>query len=158
MFIVPGLDPAFPEFRLAGPGARISSGDAKYVEIIHTNAGLLGFLPAIGDVDFYPNGGMKQHGCLVDVGGACSHARSYWYFAESINSPVGFQGKSCSSFLRFKMGLCNHSHTSIMGGHKPLFSASGTYYLVTNPSFPFAVRRWWAPRDPQGSVRLTINR
>ncbi|XP_011878188.1 PREDICTED: pancreatic triacylglycerol lipase-like [Vollenhovia emeryi] len=135
---VVGLDPALPGFSLAGPGSRISSGDAKYVEIIHTNGGLLGFLAAIGDVDFYPNGGQRQLGCVVDVGGACSHARSYRFFAESINSAVGFHGRSCSSYLRFKLGLCNGSQTSIMGGHKPLLSARGNYYLMTNPSFPYA--------------------
>ncbi|XP_011644471.1 pancreatic triacylglycerol lipase-like [Pogonomyrmex barbatus] len=133
-----GLDPALPGFNLAGPGSRISSGDATYVEIIHTNGGLLGFLTPIGDVDFYPNGGQKQVGCLVDVGGACSHARSYMFFAESIISDVGFHGRSCSSFVRFKLGLCKDQPTSIMGGHKPLFSARGNYYLMTNPSFPFA--------------------
>ncbi|TGZ51575.1 hypothetical protein DBV15_11012 [Temnothorax longispinosus] len=292
---VVGLDPALPGFSRAGPGSRISVGDAKYVEIIHTNGGRLGFLTAIGDVDYYPNGGKRQpgcrvdpagacshdlafkyfaesinsevlpddiftsldyelfqdkvmyvyddnenlvkltlddtgndedgddgniasrvsfflynkdnvndpkplyvndeaalknsnfdpakptrfithgwtdsgkspvcilirdaylghkdynmcirdspnggerqHGCRVDPGGACSHARSYKFFAESINSEVGFHGKSCTSFHRFIKGLCKDSHASIMGGHKPLFSAHGTYYLNTNPSSPFA--------------------
>jgi pimeloyl-ACP methyl ester carboxylesterase len=135
---VVGLDPALPGFNLAGPGSRISSGDAKYVEIIHTNGGLLGFLAPIGDVDFYPNGGIKQLGCLLDLVGACSHARSFKFYAESINSQVGFYGKRCSSFIKFKLGLCKDSHTSIMGGNKPLFSANGNYYLMTNPSSPFA--------------------
>ncbi|XP_071644563.1 pancreatic triacylglycerol lipase-like isoform X2 [Temnothorax longispinosus] len=135
---VVGLDPALPGFSRAGPGSMISSDDAKYVEIIHTNGGLLGILAAIGDVDYYPNGGERQHGCRVDPGGACSHARSYKFFAESINSEVGFHGKSCTSFHRFIKGLCKDSHASIMGGHKPLFSAHGTYYLNTNPSSPFA--------------------
>ncbi|KAL0123781.1 hypothetical protein PUN28_005949 [Cardiocondyla obscurior] len=138
---VVGLDPALPNFHLAGPGSRISSGDAKYVEIIHTNAGLLGYLVPIGDVDFYPNGGKKQIGCPVDVSGACSHARSYRYFAESINSQVGFHGKNCKSYRRFKLGLCKNSHSSIMGGHKPLFSANGVYYLITKSSAPFAKLR-----------------
>lgn len=137
-FIVPGFDPALPGFNLAGPGSRISSGDAKYVEIIHTNGGLLGFLAAIGDVDFYPNGGQKQLGCLLDVGGACSHARSFRFYAESINTHTGFHGKSCSTFIRFKLGLCKNEASSIMGGHKPLFSARGNYYLMTKPSSPFA--------------------
>ncbi|XP_011691720.1 PREDICTED: pancreatic triacylglycerol lipase-like [Wasmannia auropunctata] len=133
-----GLDPALPGFALAGSGARISSGDAKYVEIIHTNGGLLGFLVAIGDVDYYPNGGKKQIGCLVDPGGACSHARSYKFYAESLNSQVGFHGRHCSSYGRFKLGLCNNERTSIMGGNKPLFSANGNFYLTTKWSSPFA--------------------
>ncbi|KAL6432562.1 hypothetical protein ACFW04_006852 [Cataglyphis niger] len=135
-FVV-GLDPAFPGFSLAGPGSRISSDDAEYVEIIHTNGGLLGFLTAIGDSDFYPNGGERQAGCLVDPGGACSHARSYRFFAESISSPLGFHGRSCSDFVRFKMGLCNDQHTSLMG-HKSQLHARGNYYLLTNSNSPYA--------------------
>ncbi|XP_012531824.1 pancreatic triacylglycerol lipase [Monomorium pharaonis] len=138
--LVIGLDPAWPGFSAAGPGSRISSGDAMYVEIIHTNGGVLGFLHAIGDADFYPNGGEKQLGCRVD---ACSHARSFRFYAESITSQVGFHGKSCSTFLRFKMGLCDDGHSSIMGGHKPLKSARGNYYLHTNPSPPFASGPHW---------------
>ncbi|XP_018317283.1 phospholipase A1 [Mycetomoellerius zeteki] len=136
---VVGLDPALPGFRLAGPGSRISKDDANYVEIIHTNGGVLGYLAAIGNIDFYPNGGQKQVGCGVDLGGSCSHSRSYQYFAESITSHIGFLGKSCDSFSQFKSGLCNDTQASIMGGHKPLFRANGTYYLITNPSSPFAI-------------------
>lgn len=136
--IIAGLDPALPGFRFAGPGYRISADDAKYVEIIHTNGGLLGFLRPIGDADFYPNGGKAQEGCLVDPGGACSHARSYKFFAESLTSQLGFHGKSCDSFMRFKLGFCNSLQTSIMGGHKQVFHARGKYYLMTKASFPFA--------------------
>jgi len=139
-FIVPGLDPALPGFRSSESGSRISKNDASYVEIIHTNGGWLGYFTAIGDIDFYPNGGQKQVGCGVDLGGSCSHSRSYQYFAESITSHVGFLGRSCDSFSKFKSGLCNNTHASMMGGHKSLFRPSGTYYLVTNPSSPFAIK------------------
>ncbi|GAB1868327.1 phospholipase A1 [Camponotus japonicus] len=135
-FVV-GLDPALPGFYLAGPGSRISSGDAQYVEIIHTNGGLLGLLRAIGDSDFYPNGGQKQVGCLLDIGGACSHARSFRFFAESISSQLGFHGRSCNNFIQFKRGLCNDRPTSLMG-HKSQLHARGNYYLLTNSKFPFA--------------------
>ncbi|KMQ93906.1 pancreatic triacylglycerol lipase [Lasius niger] len=135
-FIV-GLDPALPGFYLAGPGSRISNDDAQYVEIIHTNGGLLGFSAAIGDSDFYPNGGKSQSGCLLDIGGACSHARSYKFFAESIDSSLGFHARKCSSFRHFKKGLCNNEHISLMG-HKLELHAQGNYYLETNSKFPFA--------------------
>lgn len=138
MYHFPGLDPALPGFRLAGPENRISTDSAKYVEIIHTNGGLLGFLEAIGDADFYPNGGEAQPGCLlIDLGGACSHARSYRFYAESITSQLGFHGRSCTSFRRFQKGFCNSLATSIMG-HKRLFRARGKYYLTTKATFPFA--------------------
>lgn len=133
----PGLDPALPGFSTASPGSRISSEDAQYVEIIHTNGGLLGFAKSIGDSDFHPNGGKSQNGCLMDIGGACSHARSYKFFAESIDSSLGFHGRSCSSFVRFKKGLCDDQDTSLMG-HKSHLHARGNYYLLTNSKFPFA--------------------
>jgi len=63
------------------------------VEIIHINGGLLGFLAAIGNVDFYPNGSEKQLGCVMDPGDVCSH--THRFFAESINS----HEKSYNSFL-----------------------------------------------------------
>jgi len=144
--VVSGLDPALPGFSLAGPGFRVSSGDAKYVEIIHTNGGLLGFMAAIGDIDFFPNGGSRQIGCIVDIGGACSHARSFRFFAESITSDVGFHGRNCNTFLRWKLGFCRKQRTSLMGGHKRLFNAHGNYFLSTRSTFPFA--KGMFARDP----------
>ncbi|KMQ84535.1 pancreatic triacylglycerol lipase, partial [Lasius niger] len=134
---VAGLDPALPGFNLAGPGSRISRSDAQYVEIIHTNGDQLGFSTPIGDSDFYPNGGKMQSGCLEDVGGACSHARSYIYFAESIDGLLGFHARKCSSFARFISGLCKNRDTSLMG-HKLQSYARGTYFLLTNLISPFA--------------------
>ncbi|KAF7398913.1 hypothetical protein HZH66_006810 [Vespula vulgaris] len=86
-----GLDPALPGFNGAKIGSRISQ-------------------------DFYPNGGIRQAGCIIDVGGACSHLRAYQFFAESINSKVGFHAKKCSSYWRYKLGLCNRKLSLIMGG------------------------------------------
>ena len=131
------MDPALPLFALAGPGSRISTDDAQHVEIIHTNAGLLGYLSAIGKADFYPNGGKKQIGCLIDVGGACSHARSYEYFAESITTDSGFYGMKCKSYLSFRLGTC-HGDKGLMGGPKPYLPYTGSYYLATKRSNPFA--------------------
>lgn len=34
----------------------LQRGDAVFVDIIHTNAGILGIKEARGDADFYPNG------------------------------------------------------------------------------------------------------
>ncbi|KAL2730514.1 phospholipase A1 VesT102-like [Vespula maculifrons] len=133
-----GLDPALPGFNGAKIGSRISQGDANYVEIIHTNGGILGYSNSIGDVDFYPNGGIRQAGCIIDVGGACSHLRAYQFFAESINSKVGFHAKKCSSYWRYKLGLCNRKLSLIMGGRKKNFTVKGVFYLDTNAFSPFA--------------------
>ena len=104
---------------------------------LSTNGGELGYLKPIGDVDYYPNGGMKQPGCLVDAGGACSHARSYSYFAESINTKVGFLSVRCNNDALFLTGLCKQP-TSLMGGIEPHFNVTNSYYLKTNSLSPYA--------------------
>lgn len=57
-----GLDPARP---LIKPGNvnRLDSGDAKAVQVIHTNAGHYGESGKLGHVDFCMNGGRKQPYC-----------------------------------------------------------------------------------------------
>lgn len=37
----------------------LQRGDAQFVDIIHTNVGILGIKEPRGDVDFYPNGSVK---------------------------------------------------------------------------------------------------
>lgn len=132
------MDPALPNFVNAGRGARVSKGDASYVEVIHTNAGLLGYDSSIGDIDFYPNGGSSQAGCVVDVGGVCSHPRSFEYFAESINSAAKFWGVQCNNYNNFLKGGCKSNARAVMGGQKTSFRDKGTYYLNTNSKAPFA--------------------
>ena len=63
-----GLDPAGPFFSLNDTTTRLDPSDGDFVDIIHTNGGTLlgdelGFLPPIGHIDFYPNGGQFQPGC-----------------------------------------------------------------------------------------------
>ncbi|XP_017879823.1 phospholipase A1-like [Ceratina calcarata] len=138
------LDPARPNFLFVSPGNRVSRGDAKYVEVIHTNAGLLGYTYSIGDVDFYPNGGFQQNGCGiagVDIEGSCSHSRAYEYYAESINSDLGFVGRKCGSYKDFQVDKCELNGTAIMGGVTPKFNVTGNYYLNTLSKAPFAKGR-----------------
>ncbi|KAJ8683778.1 hypothetical protein QAD02_019570 [Eretmocerus hayati] len=137
---VVGLDPALPLFTGEGPDGRISTEDAHHVEVIHTNAGFLGYMHAIGMADFYPNGGSHQLGCVIDIGGACSHARSYEYFAESITSQTGFYGRRCRNFLEMKLGKCEGG-IARMGGLRDQLPFTGTYYLTTKSKNPFAKGR-----------------
>ncbi|CAK9814362.1 Pancreatic triacylglycerol lipase (Fragment) [Anthophora quadrimaculata] len=136
---VVALDPAMPNFLLAGPGNRVSTEDAKFVQVIHTNGGVLGYVKAIGHVDFYPNGGRLQAGCVVDMAGSCSHLRSVQYFAESINSKVGFIAKSCKSYIAYTHGDCDSNASGLMGGVTPNFNLTGKYYLKTHRLRPFAL-------------------
>uniref|UniRef100_A0A1Y9IV86 Lipase domain-containing protein n=1 Tax=Anopheles minimus TaxID=112268 RepID=A0A1Y9IV86_9DIPT len=81
------LDPALPLFSIRQQENRIGHQDAMYVEVIHTNGGLLGFLHPIGTADFYPNGGSHQPGCGFNVVGLCSHSRAWELFVESLLEP-----------------------------------------------------------------------
>lgn len=65
---ITGLDPARPGFISMDPSRRLDPTDAEFVDVIHTAAGTLGVLGSIGDVDFYPNGGVNQPSCFPLIG------------------------------------------------------------------------------------------
>lgn len=61
------LDAAGPGFEipLQPPSGRVYRGDARVVEGVHTDGGVLGFVSPFGDIDFYPNGGLYiQPNCI----------------------------------------------------------------------------------------------
>lgn len=66
---ITGNDPACPVFEdWWYPGEeRINKNVAKFVDIIHTNAGIYGIKNPAGHADFYPNGGKVQPGCPVKI-------------------------------------------------------------------------------------------
>lgn len=114
---ITGLDPAGPEFETPPKFRSLSSADADFVDVIHTNGiPVVGFgiKRPVGHVDFFPNGGSFQPGCklptesiiplstcchqifLFEVQqntfpreGWCPHSRAYLYFAESITARRG---------------------------------------------------------------------
>ena len=59
-----GLDPAGPLFSTTDPAVRLDPTDAQFVDAIHTDADRWGMFQASGHIDFYPNGGLEQVGCL----------------------------------------------------------------------------------------------
>lgn len=71
----------------------LRSSDALYVEVIHTEVSQIGLPVAVGDVDFFPQGGVRQPGCR-DV--QCSHRRSWELFAASLTHG-GLIGYRCDS-------------------------------------------------------------
>lgn len=65
---ITALDPAAPIFELPGVNsdARLDRDDANFVDVVHTDGGVLGFENAIGTADFFPNGGKSvQPGCSL---------------------------------------------------------------------------------------------
>jgi pimeloyl-ACP methyl ester carboxylesterase len=136
------LDPALPLFSIDSPSERVDSTDANYVEVIHTNAGLLGFDLPIGHTDFYPNGGSSQPGCIADVAGACAHGRAFEFFAESIQVTSRFTATQCASFDEILNGVCTPSGPNRDMGSEPsnrIHAARGIFFLSTNARTPFAM-------------------
>ncbi|XP_076648060.1 uncharacterized protein LOC143356342 [Halictus rubicundus] len=139
-FVIPritGLDPAGPLFYT---GRYLKSGNAKFVDIIHTDAGFAGQIYSSADSDFYPNDGHEpQPGCPLvnpkEVG--CSHSRSWMYYAESVLNPDGFMAIQCTGSWQFKTGTCNRANVVPMGYATPT-TARGKFYLHTNSQSPFA--------------------
>lgn len=89
----------------------------QMVDVLHTNAGILGADDSTGSVDFWPNGGVGQPGCyqqdtskLSIEEPICDHRRSWIYFAESVASlePKFFAVK-CASYADFKKFNCSES-------------------------------------------------
>ncbi|XP_055976711.1 pancreatic triacylglycerol lipase [Sorex fumeus] len=125
---ITGLDPAEPCFQGTPELVRLDPSDAKFVDVIHTDASPIipnvgfGMSQTVGHMDFFPNGGEEMPGCqknilsqIVDIEGiwegsrdffACNHLRSYKYYADSILYPDGFSGYSCASYNIFKANKC----------------------------------------------------
>jgi len=119
---ITALDPAGPAFQFADPQVRIDKDDALFVDAIHTDAAAdfitgWGMEQAVGHVDFYPNGGQNQPGCvqqqinvdLLKLNGesfgqlvVCHHKRACYYFLETIipkNIEVKIEKQDDSIFL-----------------------------------------------------------
>nr|ACD37365.1 pancreatic lipase 3 [Mamestra configurata] len=131
---ITGLDPAGSGW--GSNSQRLRNTDANYVEVIHTDgSGLLanGIGTAIGDVDFYVNGGNNQPGCLSH---SCSHNRAFEVFAASISNN-NLVGRACNSFTQVNLNLCRGDKLKLGDTHlsKP---RSGRYFRInTKRSWPF---------------------
>ncbi|KAJ8949167.1 hypothetical protein NQ314_008285 [Rhamnusium bicolor] len=107
-----------PLFSVSNTDGRLDRTDARFVQIIHTNGGLLGFEEPIGHSDYFPNGGKSQPGCGLDVAGTCAHSRAYEYYSEAILSNRNlFFARRCTAYSDFTNGRCNSNVLSTMGGY-----------------------------------------
>ena len=77
---ISALDPAFPPFYPGIFATALSSKDADFVDVIHTDAWLYGAPVSTGTADFWPNNGKTlQPGCpkrnykLLTDNGTCAH-------------------------------------------------------------------------------------
>uniref|UniRef100_A0A182QHI1 Lipase domain-containing protein n=1 Tax=Anopheles farauti TaxID=69004 RepID=A0A182QHI1_9DIPT len=147
---ITGLDPAGPLFEAQPPEVRLDAGDARYVDVIHSNGenlilGGLGSWQPMGTVDYYPNGGRVQHGCTnlfvgavtdiiwappttVEGRSLCNHRRAYKFFIDSVAPRCHFPAFPCESYDQFAAGECFDC-----GGTNGTASACGHMgYYATN--------------------------
>nr|APA33933.1 seminal fluid protein [Nilaparvata lugens] len=135
---ITGLDPALPLFdKIFNSGSSLGEGDADFVDVIHTNAGMKGKSADVGHVDFYANGGSIQPGCAA-TNTSCHHVRSVEIFAESINSDIGFYGFKCGSFIDYMTDCCVNVQIEpgegkwVLLGEYVLRTSRGQYYFDTS--------------------------
>ena len=77
---------------------------------LYFQIGGFGLEEAIGDLDFYPNGGLHQPGCDGGVRWIsdarfrfCSHGRAVDYFIESVVRKKAFPSVVCDNYAKFKV-------------------------------------------------------
>ncbi|XP_063921248.1 phospholipase A1-like [Zophobas morio] len=139
-------DPAGPLFNIRPESDRLNPNDAQVVHVIHTNGGVLGFLRACGTIDFFPNGGSHQKGCLETIltnvqnltsAVFCAHHRSWEYLIEGLTLEKKFKSRKCSSYVDYETIniTCTNDYASL--GVLNLTS-TGKYYLDTNSKSPFS--------------------
>ncbi|XP_033638971.1 lipase member I-like [Asterias rubens] len=151
---ISGLDPAGPNFSLNDPLCRLDPTDAIFVDVIHSDAELVGagIVQAVGHVDFYPNGGKEQPGCPPSLRDAfmnsgkpsCSHMRVLDLYIDSFDetqcAPMGYP---CASWDAFQSGTCSSSCGVFnrlcpkMGYWADLALSTGVFYLATGSESPY---------------------
>ncbi|XP_052865814.1 phospholipase A1 VesT1.02 isoform X1 [Anopheles cruzii] len=154
---ISALDPAFPPFYPGILATALSSKDANFVDVIHTDAWLYGAPVSTGTADFWPNNGKTlQPGCpkrnyklLTDNAKAfrqnssedlCSHRRSWWFWAESVaeSNVPSFHSVRCKSWDDFKDGKVDRAAPIVHMGIDCSYEAKGDYYLQTNGAPPYS--------------------
>lgn len=143
---ITGLDPAGPCFYEDGLLKGLSTGDAKLVDIIHSNPGTFGQEGRVGDIDFYPNGSKDKQlarGCkrlfgtdVIYRASQCSHGRAWKYYAESVlpGNEHNFLPTNCT--LDGKTINCDADNYP-MGFAVNSTYPKGIYILETNEKCPY---------------------
>ncbi|XP_067127189.1 pancreatic triacylglycerol lipase-like [Centruroides vittatus] len=166
---ITGLDPSGSGFKTYPPEFRLDNTDATFVDVIHTNGEEYfrgyGLPQAIGNFDFYPNGGVNQPGCLDKIVDAaskqklqnaqalarCSHHWAESLFSDALLNPtcqyVGYTCTDWDTFLDGKCASCGSDGTdcAIMGIQSdscctvPHDGIPRKYYFKTNPHWPYCL-------------------
>ncbi|OXA51573.1 Endothelial lipase [Folsomia candida] len=144
---ITGLDPArtFYPLRMV-QRLRSSNGGASFIDVYHTNRGILGEVyEGTVDLNVYVNGGIIQPGCgredltLVPLPGICSHLFAWEVFAASFHRDFfacPCTGSDCDCSVNCR--TCSPSsdnNTAVKIGLNVSKRTRGTYHLsVTDPA------------------------
>ncbi|EDV35192.1 uncharacterized protein Dana_GF22327 [Drosophila ananassae] len=134
---ITGLDPAKPCFNEGEVLSGLLRGDAKFIDVIHSNSGVLGKRDPLGDADFYPSGlSPLPAGCYSVV---CAHARSWEYYAETVypGNERNFMATRCSSLTRLREFRCPGDEIPM--GYGVPQGSKGNYFLEVNPTTPYGI-------------------
>ncbi|KAH8248054.1 hypothetical protein KR038_012015, partial [Drosophila bunnanda] len=134
-----GLDPANPCFYDGNDLEGLRSGDARFVDIIHSNPGMLGSSKRAGDSDFFVQGRIPfKNGCAGLEAITCSHQRAVDYYAESVypSNERNFLGRRCGRYAELLIGRYCQDTGTVMGyAARP--TELGLYYVGVNGQEPY---------------------
>jgi hypothetical protein len=158
---VTGLDPAGPFFEgNADKNIGLNPSSASFVDILHTDSLELGTLRDLGHIDFYPNGGKDQPGCVLRQfndetfdnwesedfalasANSCAHSRAYEFLESSIRSDCFQARQRCTNYNSLP-GSCTECTSgafpcAYMGyAAESSINRSGLYHLTVTASPPF---------------------
>ncbi|XP_044755151.1 uncharacterized protein LOC123314100 [Coccinella septempunctata] len=141
---ITGLDPAAPTIdnKFVSEAFRLSSGDADFVDVYHTDAGFFGFTKPIGHVDFYPNYGREQPGCPIHkIDESAHHLRAISYFEETINCPdyKAYPANISLNGYEYQLDVNFQGERVVIGEHVSS-KTRGIFYFKTNDKSPFLIK------------------
>ncbi|XP_032521608.2 lipase member H-B-like [Danaus plexippus] len=109
---ITALDPARPCFTRPSE-YRLDKHDAKFVQVIHTSAGVLGLESPLGHADVYVNGLLvSQPECRERaVSLECDHAQSWKLFSSSVTDSRSLLARKCKNWFELSSGQCSGNET-----------------------------------------------
>ncbi|XP_035206600.1 uncharacterized protein LOC118181539 [Stegodyphus dumicola] len=111
---ITGLDPAGPYFNGVHKVVRLDKGDAKFVDVIHTNLIVYlgyGLKTPIGHADYYPNGGEFQPGCesSLDVGSGNRNEFASYTSGFNVIDKLYFKSTMKATKEEHRNLVCSHN-------------------------------------------------
>ena len=111
---ITALDPARPCFTQISK-YRLDKQDAKFVQVIHTSAGVVGLEHPVGHTDVYVNGVLtSQPECREKaISLECDHAQSWKLFSASVANERLLTARKCKSWNELSNGRCSGNETTV---------------------------------------------